>query len=224
MMVHVEALDLSSPWAFAVVIALALIDGVVPLVPARTAMIGLGVACAAGNVWAYPLVLVATAAAFVGDNVSYALGAHWWPRIRPLVFRGDGSRRAWAWVERQLRQRGLILVVLDRIIPGGPTPITLTAGLMRLPIRGFRMAAAGSAVLWSAYALVTGVFGELAVGDNLLLALLVGVSIAAIVNLVLRIGMRRARRHGGDSGPGSRGGGATGSHDQKLADDPEPCA
>lgn len=194
MIIHVESLDLSSPWAFAVVVLLALVDGVVPLVPARTAMIGLGVACAAGDTGAYPLAAVATAAAFVGDNVSYALGAHWWPRISPLVIRGARSRRAWVWLEGQLRRHGLILVVLDRVIPGGPTPITLTAGLMRLPLRGFRLAAAASATLWTVYALVTGAFGELAVGDNLLLAVLVGVGIAAVVNLALRIGVRRARR------------------------------
>jgi membrane protein DedA with SNARE-associated domain len=193
-MVHVESLDLSSPWAYVIVTALALIDGVVPLVPTRTAMIGLGVACAAGDTRAYPLAVVATVAAFVGDNVSYALGAHWWSRIRPIVFRGERSRRAWVWVEGQLRQRGLTLVVLSRVIPGGPTPITLTAGLMKLPIRGFRVAAAASALLWTAYALATGAFGELAVGDNLLFALLVGVSIAALVNLALRIGVRRAQR------------------------------
>ena len=193
MVVRVESLDLSSPWAFLVVTALALVDGVVPLVPARTAMIGLGVACAAGDARAYPLLVVATAAAFVGDNVSYAIGARCWSRIRPRLFGGDKGRRMWDWLEVQLRRRGLALVVFDRLIPGGPTPITLTAGMMRLPLKGFRAASAASAVLWSAYALMTGVFGEIAVGDNLLLALLVGASIAAVVNLALRLGVRRAR-------------------------------
>lgn len=199
-MVHVESLDLSSPWAFVIVTALALIDGVIPLVPTRTAMIGLGVACAAGDARAYPLVAVATAAAFVGDNVSYAIGAHWWSRIRPLVFRGDRSRRAWIWLEGKIRRRGLLLVVFGRLIPGGPTPITLTAGLMKLPIRRFRAAAAASALLWSVYALATGVFGELAVGDNFIVALVVGVSIAALVNLVVRIGLRHARRRADQGG------------------------
>lgn len=206
MLVHVESLALSSPWAFVIVTMLALIDGVVPLVPARTAMIGLGVACAAGDVRAYPLIVVATAAAWVSDNISYALGAHLWPRIRPHLFRGARASRVWAWLESELRRRGLILVVVDRLVPGGPTPITLSAGLMGLPVGGFRVAAAASAVLWSVYAVATGAFGEIAVGDNLLLAILVGMSIVAVVNVVLRVGLRRSRRNNptGDDIVGSR--------------------
>lgn len=194
MIVRVEALDLSSPWAFVIVTALALVDGVVPLVPARTVLVGLGVACAAADVRAYPLVVVATAAAFVGDNISYELGAHLWPRIKPFIFRGGRGGHAWDWLEGQLRRRGLVLVVLDRVIPGGPTPITLTAGLMRLPVGRFRMAAAASALIWTAYALVAGAFGEIAVGDNLVLALLVGIAIGIPISLGLRIWVRRARR------------------------------
>jgi membrane protein DedA with SNARE-associated domain len=195
-LIHVESLQLASPWAFVIVTVLALIDGVVPLVPARTAMVGLGVACAAGDTRAYPLLAVATAAAFVGDNISYALGAHLWPRIRPILFRGPRAERAWAWLELELRRRGLFLVAVDRVVPGGPTPITLSAGALRIPIGRFRAAAAASAVLWSIYAAVTGVFGELAVGDNLVLALLIGLSIVTVVNVTLRMGMRWARRRG----------------------------
>ncbi len=64
------SVDLSSPWAFAAVIALALVDGIVPLVPARTSIIALGVVAGAGDSRAYPRLILATVAAFVSDNTS----------------------------------------------------------------------------------------------------------------------------------------------------------
>jgi len=197
-MIRVQDLDLSHPVAFLIFAALGLIDGVVPLVPARTAVIGLGVIAGTGDVRAYPLLAVATAAAFVSDNISYWLGARYWPRISRIVLRGARSRRVWAWVEDQLRRRGIVLVALARVVPGGPTPITLTAGSVHLPLSRFRMAAAISAVLWSAYAFGVGMFGDAVVGNNLLVALLAGLGLAGGLNLVLRMAIRRSRAWAGD--------------------------
>lgn len=158
--IEVRSLDLASPVSYAVVVVLALIDGVIPLVPARTAVIGLGVLAGSGRAAAYLLLAVATAAAFVSDNVSYWLGAHYWPRIQPVLFRGARTRRAWGWVERQLRLHGATLVVLARVLPGGPTPITLSAGSVGLRRRTFRLAALAGAVLWSLYAFGVGLAAD----------------------------------------------------------------
>ncbi len=185
------SLDLSSPTAFLVVCGLALVDGVVPLVPARTAVIGLGVIAAGGDERAYPLLAVATVAAFVSDNISYWIGARYWSRISAVIFRGSRPRRIWAWVERQMHQQGTFLVAVARVIPGGPTPITLTAGLVGMPKRRFRAAAAVSAALWSAYAFGVGMFGDTLTGDDPLAALLAALAVAAAVNMVMRLLLRR---------------------------------
>lgn len=193
--IEVRSLDLASPVSYAVVVVLALIDGVIPLVPARTAVIGLGVLAGSGRVAAYPLLAVATAAAFVSDNVSYWLGAHYWPRIQPVLFRGARTRRAWGWVERQLRLHGATLVVLARVLPGGPTPITLSAGSVGLRRRTFRLAALAGAVLWSLYAFSVGLAGDALIGRHPLLALVAALAVAGAINLVLRLLIRRRRDH-----------------------------
>lgn len=193
-MIDLRSLDLASPLAVFLCVVLPLIDGVIPLVPARTAVIGLGVLAGAGHAGAYPLLALATVAAFVSDNISYWLGKRYWPRIQPRLFRGAHARRLWAWVERQLATRGALLVVLARVLPGGPTPITLTAGYLQLPRRRFRLASLGGAVLWSAYAFGVGFFGDTVVGRHPLLALLVAVALAGTINVSLRALVRRAAR------------------------------
>jgi membrane-associated protein len=194
----VQELDLSSPLAFLVVAGLALVDGVVPLVPAYTAVIGLGVLAAEGDLRAYPLLALASVAAFLSDNLSYWLGARLWPRFGPTLLRGARSRQFWTWLEHQLRTHGMLLVTLARVVPGGPTPITLTAGSVRLSARKFRIAAATGALLWSAYAFGVGIIGSAIVGDHPLLAVVAGLALAVALNACLRVGFRRGCR--GDSG------------------------
>ena len=195
---NLASVDLSSPWAYGTITGLALVDGIVPLVPARTAVIGLGVIAGAGDRRAYPLLLLATAAAFVSDNVSYWIGAHFWRPISRTLFAGRRASRAWGWVEVQLDRHGSGLVALSRVVPGGPTPITLTAGSLRMPIRKFRKAAAVSAGLWSAYAFGMGLTGDALVGGNLLVSLVVALAVAGALNLGLRVALAVRRR--GDRG------------------------
>jgi membrane protein DedA with SNARE-associated domain len=182
-------LDLSSPAAFLVVGALALVDGVIPLVPARTALIGIGVIAGTGDLRAYPMLAVATGAAFLSDNLSYYLGAHLWPRLAPHLLRSERARYLLNWVERELASHGTIVIGLARVIPGGPTPVTLTAGSLGFPIRRFRIASAVSAAIWSAYAFASGLIGT-TVTNRPLIALLVGIALAGALTVALRLGMK----------------------------------
>ena len=191
---NLTSVDLSSPWAYGTITGLALVDGIVPLVPARTAVIGLGVIAGAGDRRAYPLLLLATVAAFVSDNVSYWIGAHFWRPISRALFAGRRASRAWGWVEIQLDRHGAALVALSRVVPGGPTPITLSAGSLRMPIRKFRKAAAVSAGLWSAYAFGMGLTGDALVGGNLVVSLVVALAVAGALNLGLRAALAVHRR------------------------------
>lgn len=207
--IRLESIDLSSPVAFLVICGLALVDGVIPLVPARTAIIAVGVLAGTGDLRAYPLLAVATAAAFLSDNISYWIGGRYWPAISGVLFRGGRSRRIWDWVEVQVRRRGVVLVALARVIPGGPTPITLTAGMVGISRRRFRLAAAFSAVLWSAYAFAVGMFGDAVTGGDTWAGLLVALLAGGAVNLLVRAWMRRHRAGSREDGvPGRRCSGA----------------
>lgn len=192
-MVQAQDLDLSSPAAFVIVAVVCLTDGVIPLVPASAAVIGLGVIAGSGDLRAYPLLGVAAAAAFVSDNISYWLGARFGATLRRALVRGPRSQQLWDWVDRKLQAEGMALVALARVLPGGPTPITLSAGSFRMPARRFRIATAASVVIWSAYALGVGMFGSAVLGDSPLLALLAGSAAAGVVNLVLRMALWRRR-------------------------------
>lgn len=135
------------------------------------------------------MLAVATGAAFLSDNLSYHLGAHLWPRLAPHLLRSERARHLLNWVERELATHGTVVVGLARVIPGGPTPITLTAGSLGFPIGKFRIASAVSAAVWSAYAFAIGLLGT-AVTDRPLLALLVGIATAGALTVALRFAMQ----------------------------------
>lgn len=195
-MIHVPALDLDRPVVLLIVLALSLIDGVFPLLPARTVIIALGVVAKTGDFRAYPLLVAASAGAFISDNVSYWLGSRYGERIIGTITAGGRRRqRVRAWAEHTIRVRGLPLIVLARVIPGGPTPITLIAGISHYPISRFRIATAVGACLWSVYAFAVGLAGGTIVSDNPLVALLVALGIAAVLNLALTVGMHHKDMH-----------------------------
>ena len=64
----------SSPWFYAIIFVIAVLDSVLPIVPSETLVIIGGVSAGLGNLW-IPLVIVCAASgAFIGDNMSYLIG------------------------------------------------------------------------------------------------------------------------------------------------------
>jgi membrane protein DedA with SNARE-associated domain len=191
-MIHVPVLNLDRPWVFLAVLGLSLIDGVFPLLPARTAVVALGVVARTGDLRAYPLIAAATVGAFISDNVSYWLGSRYGERVvTSLTAHGHRRQSVKEWAERTIRARGLPLIVLGRVIPGGPTLFTMVAGISHFPRIRFRLATAAGACLWSAYAFTMGLVGGTIVTDNPLTAFLVALGIAASLNLALMLGMQK---------------------------------
>jgi membrane protein DedA with SNARE-associated domain len=146
-----------------------------------------------GNWLAYPLLAVGSIAVFFSDNLAYWLGVRYWNRIQGALLRGSRSRHLWEWVKRQMDSRGTMLVVLARVIPGGPTPITLTAGATGFPRRRFVYAAAAGAALWAAFAFSLGLFGDTLFGQQPLIALLAAVGVALAIDWALRVAVRQRR-------------------------------
>lgn len=191
-MIDVRSIELDGPLAYGIVLGLSLIDGVVPLLPARTAVIGLGVVAGAGDHRAYPLLAMATVGAFASDLVAFWMGRRYGVRAIALLTRGNRGRRLVAWTRRVIRRHGFALISLARVVPGGPTPITMAAGATQFPARRFRLAAAIGACLWSAYAFGVGMAGSSFITDPLV-ALLVAVVIAVGLNVMLTVSFRRRR-------------------------------
>jgi len=185
----------ASGWAYLILLAFALLDAVVPLIPSEASVITAGVVSASGDL-ALPLVLTSAAlGAFLGDNFGYWLGRRFGERAKKRFFHGPRGQRQIAWAERQLRERSGELIIVGRFIPGGRTAVALTAGSLRYPWRRFAVFDAAAAVLWASYAALLGFFGgrafEHAPWKGLLLAFGLALAVTAGTELVRRLRRRR---------------------------------
>ncbi|MBN6056243.1 DedA family protein [Nonomuraea sp. RK-328] len=176
---------MSSPWLYAALFALALLDGFFPVVPAETSVITAGVFAATGETNLALVILVAGLGAFVGDHVSYLIGNKAAGRLR--------ERKAFVWARRALAERGGLVLVVARYIPGGRTATTLTMGAVRHPLRSFTFFDAIAASSWAVYSGLIGFFGGMAFENDPVKGLLLGLGIALSITGVVEV-VRWARK------------------------------
>jgi membrane-associated protein len=177
---------MSSPWLYAMVFALALLDGFFPIVPAETAVITAGVFAAGGQPDLLPLVAVAALGAFTGDHISYAIGR--------AAGGGVGGRgRALAWAKSAIAERGGLILVVARYIPGGRTAVTLTMGALGYPRARFAAFDGVAAATWALYSALIGYLGGETFDGDPLRGLLFGLGLAMSITVVVEI-IRYVRR------------------------------
>ena len=186
MLESVTSLISTSPWTYAVLLAVAALDALVPAVPSETSVIAAGVLAGAGDLSVGLVIAAAAAGAFAGDNASYAVGRTVGQRVRG----GRRARAARAWAERTLESRGGYLIVVARFVPGGRTAVTLTAGASRMAAARFAGFAAAAAIVWASYAALLGYAGGRAFEEQPLKALLVALGLAGGMTLAVE-GWRR---------------------------------
>lgn len=188
---------MSSPWLYVAIFALAVLDGFFPIVPAETSVITAGVFAASGDTNLALVILVAAVGAFAGDHISYLIGHKSGRRLR--------ERRAFVWARGALAERGGLVLVVARYIPGGRTATTLTMGAVRYPLRSFTFFDAIAASSWAVYSGLIGFFGGMAFENDpvkgLLLGLGIAVSITGTVELVRWIRKRRATQASAERPP-----------------------
>lgn len=147
--------DWSANWWFlGVIFVIALLDSVIPVVPSETTVIVGGVAVAVGDApynLAYVIVAGATGA-FVGDNLAYSLGRWFAPRFERRAARNDKFRRRLEWADEQIEDRGGLLLITARFIPGGRTVLTLSSGITRQGRLWFMTWIAIATTIWATYA------------------------------------------------------------------------
>jgi membrane protein DedA with SNARE-associated domain len=181
----------ASPWAYAVVLAVAALDALVPVVPSETTAIAAGVLAGAGELSIGLVIAAAGAGAFAGDNASFAVGR----TVGERVTGGRRARAARAWAERTLQTRGGYLIVVARFVPGGRTAVTLTAGASRMRAARFAGFAAAAAIVWASYAALLGYAGGRAFEEQPLKALLVALGLAGGITLAVEGWRRIAASH-----------------------------
>jgi membrane-associated protein len=185
-----------SSWSYAAIFVVATLDAFFPIVPSETAVITGGVVASSGDLSLLLVIVSASAGAFLGDNISYWLGTWLGERTVKRVFRGEKSRKAFAWAEEQIETRGFYLIIIARFIPGGRTAVTFSSGYTHgITYRRFVLADAIAALIWGTYAALLGYIGgkqfEEEPWKGLLLAFVVAVSLAGLVELVRHLRERR---------------------------------
>ena len=183
----------ASPWTYAVILAVAALDAVIPLVPSEATVISAGVLAGAGDLQLGFVIVAGALGAFAGDSSTYWLGRRFDVRLGRRVFRGVKGTRRREWADQALERYGGPLIFGARFIPGGRTATTVTAGILRMRWARFAVFAGAAAIGWATYAALLGYLGGRAFGSPLW-GLLAGFGIAAGTFLVVEIARRvRAR-------------------------------
>ncbi len=191
---------LSSPWGYLALFAFAAVDAFFPMVPSESLVVTAGVFAAGGEPDLVLVILAAGAGALTGDHISYAIGRVAGARIVAGARPGSRRRAAYDWAEVALAQRGGLVLIISRYIPGGRTAVTLTMGALRYDRRAFLLFDALAAISWAIYSAMIGYLGGHAFEDDPLKGLLLGFAIAVAVSLVVEV-VRHVRKRRAPAAP-----------------------
>ena len=187
-----------SSWTYVLVFAIAMLDAFFPLVPSETVAITAGVVAGAGDLNVFVVIVAAAGGAFVGDNISFAIGHFFGKRTVDRFFSGEKAQKRLQWAEEQLEKRGAYIIVVARFIPGGRTATTFTAGYVQdFPWFRFMRYDALAASIWGCYTVLLGYFGgktfEHAPWKGLLLAFGIALTVTLVVEGVRHLRARLAK-------------------------------
>jgi membrane protein DedA with SNARE-associated domain len=169
-----------SPWAYAAIFAIVTIDAFFPLVPGETSVITGAILAANDHLSVLLVFAAAMAGALAGDNISYLLGDRFGPSVQRRMFKTDKAAKKLAWARRQLQERGPVIIIAARFVPGGRTAATFSAGALEYRWRTFIAAAVAAAVLWASFTTALGWFGGNAYKDSLWKPLLISFAVAVL--------------------------------------------
>jgi membrane protein DedA with SNARE-associated domain len=168
-------------WTYPAIVAAVALDSVLPLAPGEAMMITAGVLAANGDLILILVILAGFAGGLLGDNASYALGASLGRKAKRRFFSSGRSSQRLEWARRQLQERGGVIIVAARFIPGGRTATTFSAGTLAMPWRRFVAADAIAAALWATYIALLGYFGGATFEEDLWKPLLAAGGVAVLV-------------------------------------------
>ena len=176
-----------SGWLPLLIFVIALLDSFIPIVPSETLLIVGGVAAGQGDQNIAVVILCGALGAFCGDHVSYQLGRSAEPFLRRTLFRGAKGEKRLDWAGNQLDERGALLLVTARFIPGGRTVVTAVCGATERSRKWFARGIALAATIWATYAGLLGYIGGKAFEDNHTKAFVVAFTSAISVTVVIEL-------------------------------------
>ncbi|WP_350348204.1 DedA family protein [Agromyces sp. G08B096] len=186
----------ASPWVYAVVIAVCVIDGFFPPVPSETVVVGAAtVSVATGEPNLVLLIAAAAVGAILGDNIAYQLGRGLGTTRFRWMRRGRVASTI-AWARRGLDRRGALLIFTARYIPVGRIAVNATAGATGYPLARFLPLSIAAGVAWAAYSALFGIVAGHWLHDQPLLAIVLAVVVAAVVGAIVDAVLRRIMSRG----------------------------
>ena len=182
-------------WFLLVIFGIAFLDSVIPIVPSETAVIIGGVAAGQGDQKLLLVILAGASGAFLGDNTAYLIGRRFSPWIQRRAERKPKTAKRLDWAANAIRQRGGLLLITARFIPGGRTALTISSGLTHQPHGWFAAWVAVAALIWATYAAVLGaIFGQ-QFQDNHTAAFLLAFGCAVSITILVEV-VRHVRNRG----------------------------
>jgi membrane protein DedA with SNARE-associated domain len=159
-----------SYWFYVIILVIAILDSVIPIVPSETLVIIGGVSAGSGSLSLGLVMACAFSGAFIGDHLSYFLGRRASEPITRRYERTEKGKHRLASVIHQIHERGGMLLITARFIPGGRTILTLACGITKQERKWFTGWIIAAAAVWSTYASLLGVIGGKTFEDNHALA------------------------------------------------------
>jgi len=187
----------SSPWFYVIIYVIAVLDSVLPIVPSETLVIIGGVSAGLGDLSIVLVILAAGLGAFTGDNMSYLIGRRASVTVTRRYERTEKGKKRLDTVIHQIHERGGLLLITARFIPGGRTILTLSCGITRQDRKWYATWIGIAATIWALYASLLGFIGGKTFEENHTLAFIVAFATAVSVTVVIevvRAGIKRLRR------------------------------
>lgn len=180
----VEAV-LGSAWFYPLLAFCIVGDALCPLLPSET-IITAGAAWSASrgvpDVWA--VWWIALVAAVIGDNICYLLGTRLVTFVRSTPPRSKLGR-AVDWVERSLRTRAALTIIVARFVPWGRWVLTIMLGAMKYPWWLFFLVDTVGVLVWVSQATLIGYLGGWVMQDYPLLGMLLGILLGSLVGVLI---------------------------------------
>ena len=178
-------------WFLAIILIIALLDSVIPIVPSETTVIIGGVAASSAGAASYNVLFVIIAGAigaFIGDNLSYQIGRRASRLVERRAAKKESTAKKLKWVADQIEERGGLLLITARFIPGGRTILTLSSGLTKQSQSWFMGWVGVATIIWASYAAILGyAFGSKFEDDHtkaFLLAFGAALAVTVMIELV----------------------------------------
>ena len=146
-----------------------------------------GVAASLGTQNIFAVITAAAVGAFLGDNTAYLIGFRASDWFRRRAERKPKFAVKLAWAQSQIMQRGGLLLITARFIPGGRTALTLSCGITRQKRSWFVRWVDLATVIWATYAALLGSIGGEAFEDDHAKAFTLAFSLAIAANIIIEV-------------------------------------